>query len=392
MHCHHDMVKHGGNIMAESSTDIRVSRATISNHLRRRIVSGELPLGGRLPNRREITEHFGASSVTVQRAMDRLAQDGFIYADGPNGTFVSSHPPHLCRYGLVFTVQPGDDKWLQYHTVMVDQALRFERRPERLIGIYYRINQKHDGGSYQELVNDLHCDRLAGLILVGRPNGFRGTPVTETTTVPRVALMEEPGSGTLPAVGHDTHGFIDQALDYLHANGRSRIAIITGEGPSNADLVDYFKASVAQRGWPRHPYWIQGVSVTNPKLARNLSCLLMHDGQVERPDGLIVSDDNLSEHVVAGLRDIGVSSPQDLHIVVHANFPAPKPNTMPTQRIGYDARQTLEICLDVLDRRKNHQPVPPLTFVPATSEQLAEPLFRPEIKPRAEEAAEFAMV
>lgn len=45
--------------------------------------------GDRIPNRTELKKNFDASSLTVQRALDRLKQDGFITAKSGIGTFAS---------------------------------------------------------------------------------------------------------------------------------------------------------------------------------------------------------------------------------------------------------------------------------------------------------------
>ncbi len=79
--------------MLDTTTHTHTTKTSIADSLRRGIVGGEFPSGSRLPNRRQLAERFGASSVTVQRAMERLVRDGFVYADGPNGTFVTPHPP-----------------------------------------------------------------------------------------------------------------------------------------------------------------------------------------------------------------------------------------------------------------------------------------------------------
>lgn len=351
--------------MDVTETNGRVTRQMIAEQLRHRIIRGELGAGDRIPSRRDLSTQFRASSVTVQRAMEMLMRDGFAVASGAGGTFVSQHPPHLCRYGLVFVSAPTDDKWRRFNTVLVDQALRFESSTRR-IAPYYGIHPNHKGTGNRQLASDLRGDRLAGLIIVGSPSDFAGTVVVDGPRKPCVLLMEEPGSSQFPAVGHDVQGFIDRSLDHLQSHGCRRLAMITGE--TGATMADYFRSQLARRSLEHRPYWLQGVHVSGPALARNLVHLLMHPGQDCRPDGLLVSDDNLVEHVLAGLRDVGVSSPGDLRIVVHANFPGSTPATMPLHRVGYDTGHTMNLCLDLIDQQLRGERVAPLTLVPAVSE------------------------
>ena len=350
----------------------RASKANIVSVLRGEVVAGELPLGSRLPNRRELGRRFSASSVTVQRAMDRLMQDGFVYADGPNGTFVSPYPPHLYRYGLLFPSQPADpNQWRRFAATLCDEARHLDPETHRTIAIYYNINAHADSDDYRRLLRDLRTQRLAGLIIVDNPSRLIGTPILEEDAPPRVAIMEEPGLPKSPALGHDAHSFIDKALDHLQQQGRRNIAILTGEHPAGLGFHDYLMSALAARDMVLRPYWLQGVFVGHPELAHNLMWLMMNPQQDQRPDGLIIYDDNLVEDAVAGLIDSGVRVPQDLDIVVHANFPWTIPTAIPVARIGYHAGRTLDACLDLIERQRRGESVPRLSQMPAIEEEHA---------------------
>ena len=85
-----------------------VKQDAIIEDLRRRILDRSFAPGSRMPTRSELQERFQVSSVTIQRALDRLISDGFVRAHGRRGTFVVDHPPHACNYGLVFPGNHGD--------------------------------------------------------------------------------------------------------------------------------------------------------------------------------------------------------------------------------------------------------------------------------------------
>lgn len=57
--------------------------------LARPILSGEWPAGTRLPAELSLTEHFGTSRMTVSRAIQSLATDGFVRRARKLGTIVS---------------------------------------------------------------------------------------------------------------------------------------------------------------------------------------------------------------------------------------------------------------------------------------------------------------
>lgn len=347
----------------------RVSRSSIIDALRGQIVRGQFPQGSRLPNRRDLVQRFGASSVTIQRAVDRLVADGFIYTDGPNGTFVAHNPPHVSRYGLLLTSHPSKlQTWRRFATVLCNTARDLYPDGDRSIAIYYEVDGRNQGEDYRRLVRDLRSHRLAGLIIVGEPDRLFGTPVMEASAPPRVALIQEPAGPDIPVVSHDHYSLMDLSLDFLQSRGRRNIAFIGGERIAPPNLRQYFGSSLARRGMRHEPYWWQQVFVGEPELARNLVCLLMHAEQTRRPDGLIIYDDNLNGHVIAGLMDVGIRVPQDLDLVTHCNFPWAPPSTVSVKRIGYDAAVTLKLCVELIDRQRRGEPVALITQVKPVEE------------------------
>jgi GntR family transcriptional regulator len=62
----------------------------IEEDLRSIIDSGELPPESRVPSEAELSKRFGASRMTVRKALDRLAGDGLLFRQQGLGTFVSA--------------------------------------------------------------------------------------------------------------------------------------------------------------------------------------------------------------------------------------------------------------------------------------------------------------
>ncbi|WP_033221486.1 winged helix-turn-helix domain-containing protein [Kitasatospora phosalacinea] len=63
----------------------------IAETLREQIRSGGLKPGGALPTQAELMREFGASSLTVQKAMALLKQDGWAVSRPGKGAFVAHH-------------------------------------------------------------------------------------------------------------------------------------------------------------------------------------------------------------------------------------------------------------------------------------------------------------
>lgn len=65
----------------------------LANILRERIVSGEIPPGGRLPSLMELEEESGLARNTVRKALDLLKSEGLVVASQGRGMFVKPPDP-----------------------------------------------------------------------------------------------------------------------------------------------------------------------------------------------------------------------------------------------------------------------------------------------------------
>ena len=357
-----------------------VSKGEIVLAIRRRITSGEWGPGRRLPTHRELRRELSANIVTVGRAIDSLRLDGFLDTQGRRGTFVSMHPPHLSRYALVFASHPLEPNWTRQWEALAKEAATLHHDRPVEISVYYDVDVDRRGtsGDFERLTEDVLAHRLAGLVFASHPWVVAKTPILDEPGIPRVALMNP--DTDYPSVAAVVFGdtLIERALDYLVAQGRKRLAVLTVPMKA-AEHTQRIRRQAAARGLETRPYWIQSVGTGTPHSTQAIVHLMMRDGQVDRPDALLVTDDNLVEYATAGLVDAGVRVPTDMDVVVHCNFPWPTPSLVPVRRIGYDAAQMLRACLDIADVQRHGAPVPsPRTIPPLFEDELAGPVTRPE--------------
>jgi DNA-binding LacI/PurR family transcriptional regulator len=93
--------------------------------------------------------------------------------------------------------------------------------------------------------------------------------------------------------------------------------------------------------------------------------LLMHLPRAERPDALLVNDDNLVPATTAGLAESGVRVPEEIDVVAHCNFPWATAGQVPIRRVGFDVRSILSLCLGYVYQLRHGQKVPRTTVVKA---------------------------
>lgn len=348
----------------------------LATTLRDEIVQGKLPAGSQLSSHLVLAKRFGVSVVTVQLGLNRLAREGFVESRPRRGTFVTTKLPHLTNYALVFWNDPLYPlEWSKYYAAITNAARGIEREDGCKLSLFHGVDHP-DSEDRLRLASLVKSHRVAGIVFVNNPASLDGTPVLCEPGVPRVALMDQQLYPHIPVVSFDSSpSLFERALDYLCERGRKRIAMV--DIGSDEKWEPHAQAALEARGLTIPNYWRQMASNTHPNRARNCVELLMRAPAGERPDGLIIADDNFVEHGLAGLVAAGVRVPDDVEVVVHCNFPWPAASVLPVKRLGFDIRQVLRTCINLIDRQRRGEAVPGCTSVPAIFEEELKPLSLP---------------
>jgi DNA-binding GntR family transcriptional regulator len=87
--------------MTDSATQIPKYRQ-VYNSLRAEISAGAFASGQRLPSEADLVKTFGASRITVGRALRDLQQEGLVERRVGSGTYVRHHREHAAagRFSL----------------------------------------------------------------------------------------------------------------------------------------------------------------------------------------------------------------------------------------------------------------------------------------------------
>lgn len=219
-------------------------------------------------------------------------------------------------------------------------------------GLIHGVSRKRHT-RYRDIVQSLRAEILIGSRVLEQPG------------IPRVALMSKANFPQVNAVALDG-SFGAKAVQHLAARGRRRIAVVTMDMlGTTRDVLPL----LAEHGMTTRPFWTMAIHPEFAEGARVFVELLMQARREERPDGLIVTDDNFVEHAIAGLIAARVRIGEELDAVVHCNFPWAGASVVPVKRLGYDARAVLQTCIELVDRQRRGEVVPPVTKLEAAFEE-----------------------
>jgi DNA-binding LacI/PurR family transcriptional regulator len=279
---------------------------------------------------------------------------------------VVAKPPHLNQYALVFNLNPANpEQWSRYYQALTQAAVSFQQETGRRMLMFHGINEHADSEDRQRLIACMETQRVAGVIFTNAPFQLEKTPILDLPGIPRVAFGSEQMYANVPVVWGSGAQWVTKALDHLAALGRRRVAVIDhGMGP---EFVMWLQAGLAKRGMVSHRRWHQYVAMRNQAGASNAVEMMMHDS--ERPDALLVLDDNFVEQALAGLGTARIKVPKDVAVVGHANFPVAPAKVLPVRLLGYDINLLLRTCVDLIDRQRAGEQVSGKTVMPILWEE-----------------------
>ena len=256
---------------------------------------------------------------------------------------------------------------VRFWDTLAKVADEFDGSSGQRIRRYDRVLLHVDDPGYRHLAADVTLHRVAGVIYVGRVD-MNGSPLLDLNACARVGMGSPPLFGKLPSLDHDWYQMFDRALDDFLNRGRRLVAVLATDTYPPV-YYDYILSGAAARGLTLRPQWLQVVNVLTGDWVSRIVHLLAQPGQAERPDALFVTNDNFLTPALRGLEAAGCRVPDDIEVLSHWNFPARFDGRVPVRLLGFDARQTLQACIDVLDEQRRGGNPPMMSKIPALFEE-----------------------
>ena len=320
--------------------------------LQRAIAAGQYHPGERIPTRQKLENSFGASSVTVQRATEVLIASGFLEVRGKRGTFVAANPPSLRNFVLMLPRRLDEDVSKNAaRRNFAEEARKISDRDGVAINVFDGYMDWRNIDRYNRLVTDFGEDRLAGVIFIIQPRDFVGTPLLDNPNIARVAIDSRQMIDNVPVVFFDTADFFARAMKHLRTAGSRNPAYI-GSPQEPERIAGWVNAAATGYGLKIAQENIQSASLETVEWGYLLAKLMFGRGKNQRPDGLIIGDDNLVPPVTRALKELGIRK-SELTVVAYANYPLVTQSFFPALRLGVKVEHLMRACLECLLAQKD---------------------------------------
>ena len=356
------------NLHEMAATAVRKAKKSIKQDqivqlIRNWILDGKYLPGAQIPIQTELVRRLGVSSVTIQRALSELHQQGFLTAKRRMGTFVAQELPHLNRYALVFPKDPREAPfWSHLYEGLELEARRINTQGEKRIRSYYGWEMFERSADFLKLQEEIRTHLVGGLIFPGPPHSLLGSFALKEPRVPKVAISSDKYAFDFPLLTFDHHAWTTMALEYLAQHRVKRIALVCTDAETRHRWLTQ-RDALAKFGVFTLPRWAFIVPADVPSTATGIVQLWMDLPPEARPEAILVTDDHLIHPVVAGLNTCADPAARQTRVVSACNFPDQHPVDFPVVRLGYFLPEVLALCMDLIDAQRLRKKVPAITVI-----------------------------
>ena len=328
-----------------------VKRDELIRVLRSRVLRGVWAPGEQLPVRVRLLKEFGTTPVTLQRAMQRLFDEGVLTSAGRRGTFVAKNLPHRTRYALL--LNDHSDHPANAFAASMIQAARLVAARRDLTLLPIQISDcRNAGPDLEPLYYQVRNQLFAGLIFSVIPFIHEHTPLLTAPDMPRVMFIN-PESRRYPEIMRITNDFqtlLERSLRCLSELRPREPVLLLPTAPfrdSALKLLPRYGLSCREE----HALTLSsGQAALAPELVR---LLWARDRRI-RPDAIFVGDDNVLSLLLPALLDwLGPEEAAKIRIVSHANFPLLRRHELPVHFFGYNLEWFLERAVELIDGARN---------------------------------------
>jgi len=285
----------------------------VAEQMRKKIITGEILPGTKLPATSEMATQSGTDVRTVHRALTELVKEGLITRARKIGTYVCERKKDISPIGIYFSEKPERQRGFI-------QALNKELQElchERNIATRVWYDQREDQSTVlPEIEQALHDHSINALIATAADS--RHSKWLARLPIPLATL----GGSFDSSVHLDLNQFFEKSIRILREKGITKIGFITalrGDHPALKGVASFARSEGVE---------VKDEWVFRPtEFLRNdyyeffgFDCFQQLWSQAERPEGLIVYPDEMARGVVMGVMNTQAKVPEELQVVFHKNM------------------------------------------------------------------------
>ena len=217
--------------------------------------------------------------------------------------------------------------------------------PNRILH-FSGIHHPEDIEVYNAIVEDVHVQRLAGLIIVGDWDHLKGSELLTKARFPRVVIEAPSLDKNSPVLTLNRVDFYEKAFAFLEAKGRKRVALI-GSSANWNDELGYFTRQMMESRLITESHWVHNVFFTGEEEVKNILTLMLHPDNPMRPDAIICTDHQMVKPLTDAMKGCELST-DALDCVVQTFSPTRTKRPAPVTALAYNPRDIIGTALNLI--------------------------------------------
>ena len=323
--------------------------------------------GLRLPSDGELATRWRVSVRTIREALLLLEAEGRVERRRGSGTYVRAVAAKpVAIFSELDLLHPHTPKFFGLTLDLVRRQLGEAGIETRLYTGRSQAGDAPGAFTCPELLADAEAGRLAGIVAI-----------TSALSDPRLAALRQAGMPMVAVTGSSelSQRFSPQqvpelAVPYLAQAGRQRIGLIgwapSAENSGRGGQVLAFQRALAAHDLPFHAEWCRVDLSFAWRGAGWEEFREIWSARDEKPDAVVISDENYLPEVVMAVLQLGLRVPQDVLLVSHkvrfVDYPLPVPVAWAEMNVEAFAAGLVQETLAAL--RGEPPPVLPVDVVP----------------------------
>ena len=291
----------------------------VAADIRRRIVSGNMPVGVQIPPHKDLAVEYGVSVITINKALSGLVSEGLLHSHVGRGTFVMVRPASTSGIAAPTTIGfVLRDLSSPFFSLIAHAA---QQRADALgVGILFASSSNRLDRE-EEQIRRLRLLGVHGFIIVSMSRTFQISEAIQTlhdSDFPYVMVSWTSGDD-VPFVGLDLAKAGYLAAQHLLSFGYSRFGyLIDRIGSLNGELrMSRYRSTIEDAGYEidpafifEHSYALEQNDYKSGYAAGEAIARL-----ASRPDAMFCFNDLGALGLEDALLDAGLNVPGDVAIV-----------------------------------------------------------------------------
>ncbi|MGE9290404.1 MAG: GntR family transcriptional regulator [Puniceicoccales bacterium] len=331
----------------------------IARHIRTHILSGQIPVGTKLPSIRQLASEAGTSVFSIQKALDPLFRDGLIgrnpRSGSTSGTTVLSQKVKLTSIAVYFgnLIHSGEGQFYQALYSSIFQQLIPRGVEVHLLTDHRKRNQQ--GTPSKKLLQAIQNHEIQAVIAsMLYPSHFDWLRDLEVPVAMHASTSDP------RCIRNDPQEFLLMALEQFQRRGVRRISLIpqmietqseTTAESMGMEMVQLGKEELSKY---QHTTWDQK------------GYQIFHEiwKQPRRPEGIFVYPDSSIPGIVYAIKELGIRVPEELKVIAHRNKGVNLFYPLKSDEIIMDIDEIAARLIQTIDLQLMDQPLPVLHVSP----------------------------